>query len=84
MLTTLVRESMNHKEKSIYQRHDSPIRLPFQILELSFLIELVHLWMGISNFGQHVIINWLLNLTVMYFVLDVAPHVSSLKFLPLL
>ena len=80
VLITVMHEAWNNKENlsDVYWRHDSKIRFPFQILELSFVIELLHLWMGVQKFGEHVIVNWIINLFVMYFVLDVSPHVSNL------
>ena len=68
----------NPKELStLHFKHDSPIYFPFIVLELSLGVECFHLWLGIQSFGEHVIINWAINLFVLFFVLRVIPDVSA-------
>ena len=81
IFTNVVQESLYHKNRlmQLYSKEESPIRFPFTVLEFSLVIECFHLWFGIQNFGEHVLINWGINLFVVVFVLSVIPEVSSIN-----
>ena len=81
IFTNVVQEALYHKDglTKLYSKPDSTIRFPFYVLEFSLVIECFHLWFGIQNFGEHVLINWAINLFVLHFVLSVIPEVSDMS-----
>ena len=79
VLTHAFYEAFYHQDAltHLYSKHDSPIRFPFMVLELSIGVECLHVWFGIQKFSERVLINWLINLFVLFCVLSVIPEVSS-------
>jgi len=48
-------------------------------MEFSLIVEYFHRRYGIQHFGDHVFVNWGINLFVLFFVVNVFPEVSLLS-----
>ena len=86
IVTHVMQKAYKNKHEPLnllYSKHDSPIRLPFIVMECSLVVESFHRYFGIQNFGDHVFINWGINLFVLFFVLNVFPEVSLGLFISL-